>query len=300
MGQSGGNADAVVADQVADPRSDSDESVSDAAWKAFPVQVQAAIDYAAANRYDYGPKFRNLELDYTVTSAESVSDDITRVVLAYRPKTRFRGDSGSEYLDVDLSGDVLARRQIRIAKESMPWVLMGLAMLSIIAAAVLVPVVLLTEDRGDPLFVAGRTLWIRSGEPRVQAYLTYDASDGDGNVRKWIVVPEGQETAIAWVNVTLINQTSGVVSLAIDTDAAELTTEGGVTVGPVDIFADVKVPAEGETVSPRLNVLDLPLWGSVVLESGQQISGFMAFEVPAGSKIRSLRWSATDSATIRY
>jgi hypothetical protein len=49
-----------------------------------------------------------------------------------------------------------------------------------------------------------------------------------------------------------------------------------------------------------MDVLDLPLWGSRTLEAEQQISGFMAFEVPAGSKISTLRWAATDTANIRY
>lgn len=298
--ENGSDAEAAVAVQPADPNPEPDELAGDAAWEKFPAQVEAAITYAGANKYDYGPKFRNLELEYTVTSAVPVTDDITRVVLSSRPTTKFRGDSGSEYLDVDLNGDILARRQIRIAKESMPWILMGIATLSVIAAIVLVPVILLVEDDGDPLFVAGRTIWIRTTEPKLQPYVTYDAVDNEAVLRKWIVVPEGSDTNIAWVNITLINQTSGAVSLSIDTDAVTLTTEDGLAARPLDIFVDAKVPAEGEVVNPRFNVLELPLWGSVVLESGTQISGFMTFEVPAGSKFRSLRWSATDTANITF
>lgn len=296
----GSGAETAVADQPVDPISEPDELAGDAAWKNFPAQVEAAINYAGANKYDYGPKFRNLELEYTVTSAVPVTDNITRVVLSSKPTTKFRGDSGSEYLDVDLNGDILARRQIRIAKESMPWILMGIATLSLIAAVVLVPVILLVQDDGDPLFVAGRTLWFRATEPKIQPYVTYDAIDHQDVLRKWIIVPESSDTTIAWVNITLINQTSGAVSLSIDTDAVTLTTEGGLAVRPLDIFVDAKVPAEGEVVNPRFNVLELPLWGSVVLESGTQISGFMSFEVPVGSKFSALRWSATDTANIRY
>ena len=294
--ESGEQADVAVVDQ---PNGSSQEA-EEAAWKAFPKQVQAAITYAGANKYDYGPKFRNLELTYTVVSALNVADDITRVVLSYRPTTKFRGESGSEYLDIGLDGDVLARRQIRIAKESMPWVLMGIAMLSVIAAFVLVPVILLIEDTGDPLFVAGRSLWIRSGEPKVQAYLTYDAVDAENVPHKWIILPDGQGTSIAWVTVTIINGTSGAVSLAIDGDAAALTTVDGITVGPVNVFDQVKIPTDVETLDRRLNITELPLWGSLVLQVNEQVSGFMAFELPSGSKISSLRWSATDTVTIRY
>lgn len=296
----GGQMDATAAGQPVDRPTAPGDLSGDEARKAFPRQVEAAIGYAASNKYDYGPRIRNLELEYTVTSALPMSDDITRVVLAYRPAGKFRGAAGSEYLDVDRQGVVQARRQINVAKESMPWVLVGLATLSIVAALVLVPVMLIMEPKGDPLFVAGRTLWVRSGLPKVQPYVTYDAVDSEGAPRKWIIVPEGEGTAIAWVNITLINQISGSVTLAIDTDAVEMITEDGITVRPIDIFERVQWPAEGSTVDSRLNVLDIPLWGNRVLESGQQISGFMAFEVPVGSKFVSLRWAATDVANIRY
>ncbi len=270
------------------------------AWKAFPKQVQAAITYAGSNKYDYGPQLRKVELDYTVVSAEAMSDEITRVVLSYQPQKRFKGQSGSEYLDVDRNGTVQARRQIRVPKESMPWLLIGIATLSVIAAAIIVPVITLVEDEPDRTFVAGRTLWVQSDQPRIGPYVTYDAIDTTGVPRTWIVIPEGEGTSIAYVNLRLINQTSGIVNLAIDTDAVEITTEDGVTVRPIDVVARVRWPAEGEQLNPRLDVLNLPLWGDKTLQSGQELSGFMAFEVPIGSEIASLRWAATDVANIRY
>ncbi len=276
------------------------EMTEEEAWKAFPKQVQAAITYAESNKYDYGPKLREVELEYTVLSAESMSDEITRVVLSYTPKTRFKGQAGSEYLDVDRSGVVQARRQIRVPKESMPWLLIGLAALSVIAAAVLVPVITLVDEQPDSTFVAGRTIWVQSDQPRIGPYVTYDANDAEGTPRTWIIVPEGQNTSIVYIQLRLINQTSGVVNLAIDTDAVEITTEDGVTVGPIDVVERVQWPAEGEQLNPRLSVQALPLWGDRTLQVDQELAGFMAFEVPLGSKVRSLRWAATDVANIRY
>ncbi len=277
-----------------------DQMSEEDAWKAFPKQVQAAITYAGANKYDYGPRLRKQDLHYTVVSAQSMNDEITRVVLSYRPENRFKGEAGSEYLDVDRDGVIQARRQIRVAKESMPWILVGLAALSIIAAAVLVPLIVLVDEKADTTFVSGRTLWVQSDQPRVGAYVTYDAIDSEGTPRKWIIVPEGEGTSIAYVNLRLINQTSGVVNLAIDTDSVEVTTEDGIIIRPVDLLARVAWPAEGAELNPRLNVQALPLWGDRSLASNQELAGFVAFEVPAGSKIRSLRWAATDVANIRY
>lgn len=279
---------------------DVDHMSEEEAWKAFPKQVQAAITYAESNKYDYGPGLRKIELDYTVLSATSMTPEITRVVLSYKPKNRLKGESGSEYLDVDQDGIVQARRQIRVFKESKPWLLIALAAISVVAAAVLVPLIVFVEDTADRTFVAGRTLWVQSDQPRIGAYVTYDSLDTQGTPRTWIIVPEGEGTSIAYVNLRLINQTSGVVSLAIDTDSVDITTDTGIIVGPVDLFNRVEWPAEDAELDPRLHVLELPLWGDRTLQSEQQLEGFVAFEVPTGSKIVSLRWAATDVANIRY
>lgn len=273
---------------------------SEEAWESYPKQVEAAIAYAGSNKYDYGPRLRNVELDYTVVSAQPMTDEITRIVLSYQPKTRFKGQSGSEYLDVDRDGGVQARRQISVPKESKPWLLIGLAMVSVIAAAVLVPLIVLVDETADRTFVAGRTLWVQSDQPRIGPYVTYDALDSEGSERKWIIVPEGEGTSIAYVNLRVINQTSGVVSLSIDTDAVEITTEDGNIIRPVDVFARVAWPTDDAELDTRLNLLSLPLWGDRSLESDQELAGFVAFEVPTGSKIIALRWAATDVANIRY
>ncbi len=282
--------------EVSDGRIIGDE----AARKAFPVQVEAALKYAAENTYDYGPRLRNVPLTHEVTSARPMDQGITRVELAYRPSAKFAGVSGSEYLDVDAAGVVQARRQIVLPKEQMPWVLVSIAAVSVLAAVILVPFILLRSPAVDNLYVAGRTLWVRSELPKLQPYLSYNADDNEGTPRTWLIVPEGSGTAIAWIDITLINQTSGSVSLSIDSDAAELTTEDGLIFTPIDVFERVRWPAEGAEVDPRMDTLMLPLWGSRVLESEQQIEGFLAFEVPVGSKFKSLRWAATDVANIRY
>lgn len=297
---SGGQTDAVTTGDSVELDIRASDPSGDDAWKAFPKQVQAAITYASSNTYDYGPRFRNLELEYEVLSARLMDDEITRVVLEYKPKSKFKGASGSEYLDVDQKGVVQARRQIVVPKESMPWLLIGVASLSLIAAFVLVPLILFVEDEPDLTFVSGRNLYVQSDSPKVQPYVAYDGLDGEGVDREWLIIPEGEGTEIAWVKLTITNPTSGIVSLNINSSAAEITTRDGLTVAPVNISERVRWPADGAEVNQRMNTLSLPLWGSLSLEDGQQVTGFMAFEVPAGSSIRSLRWSATDVVTLRY
>ena len=44
---------------------------------------------------------------------EPMDNGISRVFINYTPAASFRGSSGSEHIDVDSGGAVLARRQIR-------------------------------------------------------------------------------------------------------------------------------------------------------------------------------------------
>ena len=43
-----------------------------------------------------------------------------------------------------------------------------------------------------------------------------------------------------------------------------------------------------------------PMWGSLTLDEGEQVIGMLVFELPEGSSFTELRWSASDSAVIKY
>lgn len=291
---SGGQTDATVG-----PMPVGTQSAGEQARREFPAQVEAALAYAAENKYEYGPKFRRLELEHTVVGARDMGNGIARVTLEYRPANKFTGASGAEYFDIDSSGSVLARRQIRVPKESLPWVLMSLAGISAVVAAVLVVVILTTGEGGDPLYVAGRTLWVRAEVPKTQNAIYYAALDTEGVMRDWIILPAGEGTVLAMVKMTIINQTSGAVNLLIDQDAAELTTGNGLVHRPINPLERAQWPQGG--IDPRQEVPDFgPIWASSVLEKGQQLVGYLVFEVPRGNNFNTLRWSATDTAIIRY
>ncbi|NQW20148.1 MAG: hypothetical protein HQ477_05410 [Chloroflexi bacterium] len=271
----------------------------DDATQKFPEQVTSALEYAAANQYEYGPRLRNAELQWNVVSAERMANDIVRVRLEYTPTTGFRGDPGSEYMDIDSDGAVLARRQVSIPRESKPVLLMGIAAFSVILAIVLVSLMtVLKSEGGDPLYVAGRTLWIRAEEPKQQQYITYSGSDVSGVVYNWAMKPDDEaNNELAYVKVTLINQTSGTVNMVVDERATLLLDGKKTSYQPINTIVRA-YPAES---APRYNVPDfVPIWGSVKLDAGEQVVGMMVFELPRGSTFNELRWLASDSATIRY
>lgn len=281
------------------PQLNSTLTEGEEARKAFSVQVEAALTYAAENKYEYGPKFRKIDLDHTVLSARVMEEGIVRVTLGYQPKTKFRGGVGREFMDVAPDGEILSRHRLSSPKENKPWVLISLAAISVMAAVALIPLMLTTEDEGNNLYVSGRTLWFLSGEPESMPFIRYRGVSTDNEIVDFVVAPQGQGTELIMINMTIYNQTSGSVNLNINREAAELTLESGTTLKPVNILERV-VPATGES-DPRYTVQGfIPIWGTTVMDSKTQLTGYFVFEVPIDSKARSLRWSATDTATIRY
>ena len=265
----------------------------------FPVQEDLALKYVADNKYAYGPRLSKVDMEWSVLAAESVPGNIVRVTIEFRPSGPFRGTTGSEYVDVNEDGVVLARRQLRVPQENKPWVLIGLAVFSVLAAAALVPFILIRSDAVDPLYVQGRTLWMRAEHPVIQDAVHYEGLDTAGNQHVWAIDPVTSGTRIAVVEVTIINATSGSVRLVVDVNAAELRLRDiNQGVKPINVI-DRAAPTD--TYNPNLDYEGfIPVWGSLTLNSNEQIKGHMVFEVPDGATPREFRWRATDTMTVRY
>ena len=279
---------------------DSDQyTEGDGARDAFPVQVTSALRYAAENKYEYGPRLRNTDIDWDVDGVSSMEGDISRVFLNYRPSKSFSGASGSEYLDVDASGSVLARHQLRLPKQDLPVFLIGLTVVSLVALVVVQVILWANPFEGGPdPYVAGRILWLRAEKPKAQPYITYDAPSTAGVLNRWAIAPAGDGTDLVIVQATLINNTSGAVNMVVDRDAAELRIRGSISLRPVDIL-DVSYTVEGgedRYYSPDFK----GMWGSVRLNQGEQITGHLVFEAPQGSEFSEFRWLSGDTAVVRY
>ena len=271
----------------------------DAARDAYPTEVAAALEYASENKYDYGPKLRDADLHWEVNGVDPLEGGISRVFIDYAPSASFRGASGSEYLDVDASGGVLARRQLRVPQQSLPVVLIALTVVSLISLAA-VEVLLWANpfQSGPTLYVAGRTLWIRAELPRQQPYVVYNAPSTAGDVGQWAISPAGQGTEIVIVETVLTNQTSGAVRMVIDRDAAELRIRGSIALKPVDV---IDRSYQVETANDRYLDPDFRLmWGGFTLNQGEELRGHMIFEAPIGSEFSDFRWLAGDTAVVRY
>lgn len=265
----------------------------------LPAYAELALEFVAANRYDYGPKLRDVEMEWTLAGASVAGDPTTRIFIDYRPLQRFRGRSGSEYVDIDAGGAVVARRQVRVPKENLPYVLMGLAAVSIVALIAVQILVWLDPFAGGPeLYVSGRTLYLRSELPTSQEHIVFDAAEQSGVENRWAISPEGDGTEMVLIEVTLVNATSGAVRMVIDRDAAELRIADSVGIKPVNVI-ERSYPVEPEPTRayvPEFKVM----WGSYTINRNEQLTGHLVFEAPVGSEFAELRWLSVDAPRVTF
>ena len=297
------NANALSAheaDSVADDEMAADAIPPDEVRSRYPKLADAALDYVKSNRYDYGPRLRGVDMDWEIAGGSDVGDGILRIFIEYTPLKSFRGRSGSEYVDLGRDGSVVARRQLRVPKENLPYVLIGLAAASVVALIAVQVLVWFEPFEGGPeLYVSGRTLYLRSELPKVQRHVEYDAPISTGEVVRWAISPTGDGTDLVIVEVTLINATSGAVQMVVDRDAAELRIVDSVGVKPVNLL-ERSYSVEVDP-SSRWHIPDFrAMWGSYTLNRNEQLSGHLVFEVPAGSEFSEFRWAAGDSPRVSY
>jgi hypothetical protein len=260
-----------------------------------PVE-EGALAHARADRTPYG-RWRKRDLEYAVAGSEHVGD-ITRVRITYRPASGFRGRPGEEVIELGPGGEVVAREQLHPPQEAFPWVLAGFAALSALAAAAMIPLIIINPVRGDPLYVPGRILYMRVTEPAVVPVLHFQNLDINGNLSSFAISPSTEDRRLAVVQVTLINQQSNDVVVVVDQNSASMLTEAGDTVRPIDTVLGSQAV---ERIDPRYAYAGfVPLWTTVSLGGGQQVTGMLVFEVAPGSRFKEFRWEATDSMIVRY
>ena len=279
-----------------------EQQVTDAEREESRGEIDAALAFALENVYAYGPKWSKRDLVWEVVSAER-SGEVVRVTLEYRPEGAFKGQVGSEWIEVGADGVVTARNQIRSPREQLPWVLIGIAAVSVIAAAVLVPLLLLRgpAEEENPSSVRGRALWIWADKVDMAPRFYYTGPDIAGDMQNYRIVPEEKGNELAVVRVALTNDESATAHVLIDEEAVVLESTDYVRYSPIDPTVRILPLAEGEEMEAEYTRTDfIPMWGSVDIRAGEQLVGVMIFEVKAGSEFTTFRWLATNHMTVRY
>ena len=262
-------------------------------------QEQAAIAYARDNREAYPKRWRRGEIQYTVINAEPRSDGNMLVTMTYRPSGRFKGRPGEETLLMNPSGGLVERTQIGSPQEAYPWILSGVALLSLIAAPILIWFILTDEGRNiNPLYVGGRILWILIEEPFLVPTIHYQNPSVSGELLNWQIAPKNPENVLAMIKVTLINQQTAQARVIIDEAAARMISTDGHNYSPTDVVAESQLIESINNNFKQDNFVGL--WRAVTINTGENLVGWMVFEVPPGTEFTEFRWVASDLITIRF
>jgi hypothetical protein len=262
-------------------------------------QEQAAIAYARDNREAYPKRWRNKDIQYTVVNAETRADGNMLVTMTYRPSGTFKGRPGEETLLMSASGGLIERIQIGSPQEAYPWILSAVALLSVIAAPILIWFILTDEGRNiDPLYVAGRVLWVQVEEPFLVPTIHYQNPSTSGELMNWEIAPENPENVLAMIKVTLINQQTSQARVIIDEASARMISTSGKNYRPTNVVTGSKAI---ETINGGLRQDNfVGLWRPQTINTGENLAGWMVFEVPPGTDFREFRWEASDLITIRF
>ncbi len=122
------------------------------------------------------------------------------VTMTYRPSGRFKGRPGEETLLMNSSGGLVERTQIGSPQEAYPWILSGVALLSIIAAPILIWFIVTDEGRNiNPLYVGGRILWVQIEEPFLVPAIHYQNPSVTGELLNWQIAPKNPENVLAMI-----------------------------------------------------------------------------------------------------
>ena len=137
----------------------------------------------------------------------------------------------------------------------------------------------------------GRSLEVWVSSPNVVEEVNF--IDGTGS--PFQIRARASNRQLAIVEVTIVNRTSIVTPLSIDSDAAQLGDRRGSRVNVLDPFQAgrriERIAEDDEVYAPFL-------WSDTELGRNLQISGYMVFDVPKGLSLGTFWWREVDTVTV--
>ena len=168
--------------------------------------------------------------------------------------------------------------------------LIRIAIISVLSSVLITLFLLFNPfDDYDPLYVSGKTLYIKSYEPLIvkeYGYLDFD------NLQKKITAPEGKSLAI--LNIEITNAASAEIRIISNENSSEFMSKDGFTYTPVNPASISKIAAIDD------QDLSYPIWGSFTLNNLERAEGFLLFIVKDSFKPNKFSWVSTDRVLISF
>ena len=143
------------------------------------------------------------------------------------------------------------------------------------------------SDDENIVFTRGRSLEVWMTRPIVLEKVSFTDSAGNPMVLR----PRASNRQLAVVDVTVVNRTSIITPMIIDSDAAKLGNRRGERINALDPFA---LAQPLDVADSETDMYKPFLWGETVLDRNFQVEGWMVFDVPKGLVLGSFWWEEVD------
>ena len=105
-----------------------------------------------------------------------------------------------------------------------------------------------------------------------------------------MIQPNATNRQLAVVDVTVVNRTSTIVPMLVDTSAAQLGDRRGGMDRRIEALNPYQASTVVDTPGPNEDKFKGFLWGAVELGKDLQVSGWMVFDVPKGLRLATFWW----------
>ena len=144
--------------------------------------------------------------------------------------------------------------------------------------------------------VAGRNIEIHTGFPVVVDSAFYKGTDGKTRV----ITPSASNRQLVVMKPTIVNRTSTVIPLLIDTEAAKIGDRRSRKFPAVDPIAKARSISTSLEESPTVMDISPILWGDVELARQTQVEGYIVFDVPKGVILGTLFWDEIEYIPVDF
>lgn len=169
-------------------------------------------------------------------------------------------------------------------------------LIPMVTSLALVAIMGITVSCGDEPnmpYGLGKGIEIHAANPVIAERVAFVDKDG----RHRVLRSRASNRQLALVEVTIVNRTSLVTPLLINSEAAQLGNRRGERVNAIDAFA---ASAVVETGGADEHLYAPLLWGQIDLERRFQVTGWMAFDVPKGLTLGTLYWREIETVLVDF
>jgi hypothetical protein len=138
----------------------------------------------------------------------------------------------------------------------------------------------------------GEILHIGAHEPKLVDEVIYSIKE-----QNYVIAAQGEGNKIAALRARAVNLTSTQIILSVDETVITLNSKDGVQFKPLEPDT---IEVETKKDAPEGNPYSSHIWGTLKLNKGFEMSGWLFFEVPKGTEFANIVWDTVEFVRVIY